>query len=283
MIGNHPFLDRNHTKTYYPKCYFFKGDVMLSILPIGCYGSDLDNKKCITMQISPTTIIDTGSLLSSLSTEDLLKIENVIITHSHFDHIKNLPIFADFMLSLANKQFNVYTTEVIKKQIMDHIFNNLIWPDFSALPTRSNPTIKFIPIEFEKQFTIDGIDFLPIEMNHIVESIGFIIRKGKNAVAYSGDTSYCDNFIDHVNADRDIKTLCWEVSFPDRLKSIAVASKHLSPSMLESELSKIKRNIPVHTFHLKPNLEEEITTELSQIKSNMPVMAMKQKKPIIIS
>ncbi len=255
---------------------------MLSILPIGCYGSDLDHKKCITMQISPTTIIDTGAMLSSIPTEELLKIENVIITHCHFDHIKNLPIFADFMLSMAMKQFNVYTTETIKKQIMDHILNNLIWPDFSALPTRKNPTINFVPIEFEKEFVIDGISYLPIEVNHIVESLGFIIRKGKKAFAYSGDTSYCDNFIDHVNDEKDIKVVCWEVSFPNRLENIAVASKHLTPSMLDSELSKIKRNLPIHTFHLKPNLENEIIEDMNNMKTQMTVTAMKQKKPINI-
>ncbi|HRZ79979.1 MAG TPA: MBL fold metallo-hydrolase, partial [bacterium] len=74
---------------------------MLSILPLGCYGSDLENKKCITMQVTPSTVIDTGALLSSLDTPQLVDIRNVIITHCHFDHIKNLPIFSDFMLSLG--------------------------------------------------------------------------------------------------------------------------------------------------------------------------------------
>ncbi len=253
---------------------------MLTILPIGCYGSDLDYKKCITMQITPSTVIDTGALLSSISTGDLLKIKNVIITHCHFDHIKNLPIFADFMLSMGNNSFNVYTTEAIWEQVKAHVFNDLIWPDFSSLPNKKSPTIRFFPIEFGKHFSLENISFLPIEMNHIVESVGFVIKKDHVAVAYSGDTSYCDNFIDHVNDDKDIKLLCWELSFPNRLKSIAEASKHLTPSMLDSELSKIKRKLPVHTFHLKPNLEEEIKHEISEMQTGMSVVAMKQKKPI---
>lgn len=254
---------------------------MLSILPLGCYGSDLENKKCISMQVTESTIIDTGSLMSSLDISQLLEIKNVIITHSHFDHIKNLPMFADFMLSLGNNQFTVYTTEKIMTEIKTHILNDLIWPDFSQLPSKNKPTINFQPVEFDRPFNLDGIEFLPIEVNHLVESLGFIIKKGKASIAYSGDTCNCDNFIDHVNDDRSVKMICWETSFPNRLKHIAVASKHLTPSMLEQELSKLKRNHDLHVFHLKPNLEDEIIADLNKIKTPMTITPMKQKKPII--
>lgn len=255
---------------------------MLSILPLGCYGSDLENKKCITMQITQSTVIDTGALLSSLDTPQLVDIRNVIITHCHFDHIKNLPIFSDFMLSLGNHSFNLFTTENIMKQLRDHILNDLIWPDFTKLPTKKKPTINFVPIEFDRPFVIDQTEFIPVEVNHLVESIGFIIKKGKSSIAYSGDTYFCDNFVDLINSDASIKTVCWEASFPNRLEKIAVASKHLTPAFLQTELNKVKRKCDIHTFHLKPNLEEEIIADLKQIKSRMAITTMKQKKPILI-
>jgi len=256
---------------------------MLSILPLGCYGSDLENKKCISMQITPSTVIDTGSLMSSLDIPQLLEIKNVIITHSHFDHIKNLPIFADFMLSLGNHVFTVYTTEKIMSEIKTHILNDLIWPDFTKLPSKSKPTINFQPVEFEKPFSLDGIEFLPIEVNHLVESIGFIIRKNDCSIAYSGDTFICDNFVNHVNDEPTVKAVCWETSFPNRLENIAVASKHLTPALLEKELLKLKRKNEVHTFHLKPNLENEIIEDLKKVQADMPIIPMKQKRPLTVS
>lgn len=255
---------------------------MLSILPLGCYGSDLENKKCITMQVTPSTVIDTGALLSSLDTPQLVDIRNVIITHCHFDHIKNLPIFSDFMLSLGGHSFNLYTTENIMKQILDHVLNDLIWPDFTKLPTKKKPTINFIPVYFDRPFIIDQTEFVPLEMNHLVESMGFIIRKGKSSAAYSGDTYSCERFVDAINSDRTVKTVCWEASFPNRLEKIAVASKHLTPELLEIELNKVKKKCDIHTFHLKPNLEDEIMSDLLKIKSRMTITAMKQKKPISI-
>ncbi|MGI6395539.1 MAG: MBL fold metallo-hydrolase [bacterium] len=254
---------------------------MLSILPIGCYGSDLENKKCISMQVTPSTIIDAGAIMS-MEIAQLLEIKNVIITHSHFDHIKSLPMFADFMLSYGNYSFTVYTTEKIMSEIKSHVLNNLIWPDFTKLPSEESPTIHFKSVDFDKPFVIDGIEFIPIKMNHLVESMGFIIKKGSSSIAYSGDTFICENFIDHVNENSSIKTICWETSFPNRLERIAIASKHLTPSLLEEELKKLKRKSDIHVFHIKPNLEDEIVSELEEIKVGMNIIPMKQKKPLII-
>ena len=256
---------------------------MLSIVPLGCYGSDLENKKCISMLVTPSTVIDTGSIMTSLDINQLLAIKNVIITHCHFDHIKNLPIFADFMLSLGNHSFTVYTTENIMAQIMDHIFNDLVWPDFTKLPTRKNPTIKFHPIKFDNPFSIEGIEFLPIEVNHVIESLGFVLRKNGEAIAYSGDTGICQNFVDRINEDPSIKTVCWETSFPDRLDKLATASKHLTPSQLAGELGKLKHRCNIHTFHLKPNLEDEIISDIKNIESPMEITPMKQKCPVTAS
>jgi cAMP phosphodiesterase len=256
---------------------------MLSIVPLGCYGSDLENKKSISMLVSPSIVIDTGSIMSSLDTDQLLAIKHVIITHCHFDHVKNLPIFADFMLSLGNHSFTVYTTENIMTQIMDHIFNDLVWPDFTRLPSRKSPTIKFQPIRFDEPFSIEGTEFLPIEVDHVVESLGFIIRHGGDTIAYSGDTGICSNFVDHINSDPSIKTICWETSFPNRLEKLATASKHLTPAMLAGELEKINRHCEIHTFHLKPNLEDEIIADTKSIKSPMKIIPMKQKRPITVS
>lgn len=235
------------------------------------------------MLVTPSTIIDTGSIMSSLDINQLLAIRHVIISHSHFDHIKNLPIFADFMLSLGNHSFTVYTTENIMEQVEEHIFNDLIWPDFTKLPTKKNPTIKFQPVRFDEPFTIEGTEFLPIEVNHVVESLGFIIKHGGKSIAYSGDTGICENFVNHINDDPSIKTICWETSFPNRLENLATASKHLTPSQLAGELTKINRHCDIHTFHLKPNLEDEIIADIKNIDSPMKILPMKQKRPITAS
>lgn len=254
---------------------------MLTVLPLGCYGSDLEEKKCISMRISPSTIIDAGAILSNMSKSELLKIKHVLITHSHFDHIKDLPTLADFMLSYGFNTFTIHTTRTIAEQIQKHIFNDLIWPDFTKLPGKGTPTITFEYFEFDKPFTIDGIELLPIEVNHVVESVGFILRKNGVSIGYSGDTHHCENFINALNAEENLRALCWETSFPNRLAGIAKNSKHLTPKDLESELALVNRNVPVWVFHMKPSMLDEIEKELGEIKTDKPIRFMRQKSPVV--
>jgi cAMP phosphodiesterase len=166
-------------------------------------------------------------------------------------------------------------------QVKEHIFNDLIWPDFTKLPNSKKPTIRFQPIEFDKPFTLDGIEIIPIRVDHVVESLGFIFRKDGKAVAYSGDTGVCDDFVNYINDIPEVKTICWESSFPNRLERLAVVSKHLTPSMLGHELERINRLCSVYTFHLKPNLENEIVMDLKSIQTKMKITPMRQKRPII--
>ncbi len=255
---------------------------MISVLPLGCYGSELEEKKMITFRLTESTLIDAGGILSAMPKSELLKIKNIIITHSHYDHIKDMPSLADFMLSYGFYTFNIYTTERIAAEIQKHIFNDLIWPDFTKLGKKGHPTINFKFIEFGKVFHIDDLEFLPIEVNHVVESIGFIIRKNNISLGYSGDTYICDNLVETLNREKNLSSLFYETSFPNRLDIIAKSSKHLTPSLLELELARIKADVPVHLFHLKSHLVDEIKSEVEAIKTNKQINYLRQKCPVNI-
>ncbi len=265
-----------------PPCKKGRSPVSFTILPLGCYGSDLEEKKCISMRLSPHLIIDAGAILSNMSKEDLLKIKHVVITHAHFDHVKDLPTLSDFMLSYGANSFTIHTTETIARQIQTNIFNDLIWPDFTKLPSKRTPTVTFRFFSFGEPFIIDDFEFLPIPVNHVVESVGFIIRHGGDSAGYSGDTHRCPSFVDAVNAEKNLRVLCWETSFPNRLSGIARNSRHLTPHDLEQELAMVAPQIPVWVFHMKPSMLEEIETELQEIKADKPVRFMRQKSPIIV-
>lgn len=255
---------------------------MLSILPLGCYGSDLEEKKCISMRLSPSTIIDAGAILSNMSSAELLKVKHIIITHAHFDHIKDLPTLADFMLSYGMHTFTIHTTRTIADQIRQYVFNDLIWPDFTNLPKKGTPTVTFEYFEYDRPFTVDDMEILPIPVNHVVESVGFIIRKDGTSLGYSGDTGPCDRFVEAVNNEKNLQLLCWETSFPNRLEVIAKNSKHLTPRGLESELARVSPQVPVWVFHMKPSMIDEIEKELGEINTKKPIRFMRQKRPIVV-
>jgi hypothetical protein len=87
--------------------------------------------------------------------------------------------------------------------------------------------------------TIDGYKVVMEKVHHIVPAYGYIVENNrKEAIAYTGDTGPTDRFWETM-AVHDVKCLIMETSFPNRLEKLALASGHLTPSLLEKEIAKM--------------------------------------------
>ena len=74
----------------------------------------------------------------------------------------------------------------------------------------------------------------------------------KPAWCFTGDTTINDALWTEVNKIENLRYLIIETAFPNVDKALAIASKHLCPSMLAEELAKLKRPTRVFITHLKP-------------------------------
>jgi hypothetical protein len=63
-----------------------------------------------------------------------------------------------------------------------------------------------------------------------------------------------------VNKIDNLRYLIIETAFCNRERDLAIASKHLCPSMLADELAKLKREVEIYITHLKPG-EVELTMQ----------------------
>ncbi len=250
---------------------------MFSILFRGSFGGTLLEKRCMTMQLSSEIIVDTGAVLAKMTVEEILKLEHIVITHAHFDHIKDLAGIADIFTSKGKGNLVIHSTKYTANLIKKHLFNNTIWPDFTQIPSKQNPAVRFEYFEEDKFFKIGKYSFLPIEVNHSIESMGFIISKDNRSFAYSGDTAISQNFIDKIKSAKNLVALFWEVSFPNRMEKIAISSGHLTPKMFKEELQKINLDIPVYIFHIKPGVFDETLKEINEIK-NFNINIVEQDK-----
>jgi ribonuclease BN (tRNA processing enzyme) len=96
-----------------------------------------------------------------------------------------------------------------------------------------------------------------------VPAYGFIVENpAKKAIAYTGDTGPTERFWKRMAA-HDVKCLIVETSFPNRMEKLALTTGHLTPSLLEKELSKIASPPPrICVMHLKPQYQQEIEDEI---------------------
>jgi ribonuclease BN (tRNA processing enzyme) len=71
-------------------------------------------------------------------------------------------------------------------------------------------------------------------------------------LVFTGDTTSNDALWIEVNKITNLRYLIIETAFPNMERELAIASKHLCPSLLAEELAKLQRSTRVFVTHLKP-------------------------------
>lgn len=250
----------------------------MKIKVLGCHGSEGKNYKATAFLINDSIAIDAGTIVSAVSIKELKKIKNIFITHAHLDHIKDLAFLADHMFGQLKKPINIYGKPKTLNAIHKHLFNNIVWPDFSKIPSSSKPTIKFIPIR--KAIKLNGITIEAIDVNHTVDCVGYLIKDSKSSFAITGDTGPTKGFWKRLKREHNLKTIFAEVSFPSTKSNIAKSSLHYTPLSLKKDLGILNGLQRVYVYHLKPPYVLDITREI--LKSAPKWQVLKSGKTIKI-
>ncbi len=223
--------------------------------------------------------LDAGALTGTLSLDELMQVDHILLTHSHLDHVKDLPLMVDLLVGRREKPLVVHASEVCARTLRKSVFNNELWPDFTKIPTRNNPVLRIEPFTPGKRFQVGRYKILPIPVSHPVDSCGFVVSDGKCSLGMSGDTGPTDELWTAFNAAKNLKAVLMETSFPNMLQGLADISGHLTPNTLKAELEKLNRprDIEVLLYHLKPAFVPQLKKELNQLKIGGRVLELEDR------
>ncbi len=235
----------------------------MDIRVLGCSGGigGLDNRTT-SLLVDHDILIDCGTGAGVLSFEQLLAIDHVFITHSHLDHIALLPLLVDTVGDFRTRPITVHASDDTVRILRSHIFNWLVWPDFTAIPDRDHPFLCLQPLSVGETVTLGKRRVTAVPVLHAVPAVGYRLTGETGSLVFSGDTTLCDVFVDALNAVPDLRHLIIETAFPDAQHDLALAARHLCPSMLRVLLSRLNAEPEVFVTHLKPGSIDEITAEL---------------------
>ena len=234
----------------------------MNIQVLGAHNCESQNSRFISLLIDDILVIDAGGLTSSLSFAAQQKIKAILLTHQHYDHIRDVPAIA-MNFYLCGATINIYSTQPVYNALTTYLLDGKLYPKFLEQP-QGNPTIKFSLIEPYKIEQIEGYSVLAVKVNHAVPTVGYQITSPNGKVVfYTGDTG-------QGLAD------CWErvapqlliteVTLPNKYEEFAKESGHLTPSLLKQELvsfREVKGYLPqVVVVHMNPDMEGEIETEI---------------------
>ena len=228
---------------------------------LGCSGTEAKGFSPTSFIIDRTLLVDAGAVCSALNLEEQHAIRHVLITHSHLDHVRGVPLLAD-NLNLARMPHSIEIVSIpqVLEILKTHILNNLVWPDFSRIPSQDRPVLTYRDITEEIEFQAGDFHITAFASSHSVPSVGYRIAHEGKTLVFSGDTGPTDRLWHHVgNAD----ALIVDVSFPDSMEWLARLSGHLTPGLLAREMTKCT-SLPTHMYitHIKPQFLEQVQTEL---------------------
>ncbi|MGQ0504439.1 MAG: MBL fold metallo-hydrolase [Myxococcaceae bacterium] len=233
---------------------------------LGCHGGELPKCRTTCFLIDGVLALDAGALTGTLSLDELCKVDDVVVSHSHFDHVKDLPLMADLIVGRREKPVTIHASKECTKTLRENMFNNSLWPDFTQIPTKKNPVLEIRSFKAGSTFQVGKYKIQSILVSHPVESCGFIVTNGSSSVAMSGDTGPTEQLWKVLNKTPNLKAVLLETSFPNKLQQLADVSGHLTPQTLQGELAKFERNgANVFLYHLKPAFVPQLKKELADL------------------
>lgn len=223
------------------------------------------------------TLIDCGTGVGDLSFETLVGIDQVFISHSHLDHIAFLPLLVDTVAGSRDSPITIFALPETIRILRSHVFNWLIWPDFSAIPDRHDPFLHFQTVKVGESVRLSGnrtVSFLP--GHHTVPSAALCLDSGQGKLLYSGDTTYSAELVRAINGLTDLRYLLIETAFADHQHALAMAARHLCPSLLAAMLDELVVSPEVLVSHLKPGMEEKIMGEIAAYRGRLKPAILQQ-------
>jgi len=232
---------------------------------LGCSGGIGAGLRTTAFLVDDDVLVDAGTGVGDLAAPGMRDIRHVFVTHAHLDHVASIPLLVDHMFDELSEPLVVHAQQATIDALRTHIFNDVIWPDFSGLPNGDHPVLQFDPMERGETRRIGERIFESIAVAHTVPTVGYRCGDATSAFCFSGDTSTNDTLWPALNRSAGLDMLIVEVGFPDREAAMAQRACHYSPRLLAADLAKLEHRPRIAVTHLKPGHEAQTMDELARL------------------
>ena len=217
--------------------------------------------------------IDAGSLVSSLSLVEQGEIRALLITHQHFDHVRDIPTLG-LTTTGSPEPIHLYGLPATLESVHAHFLDGLVYPDFTKELNDTPPRFRFHCVGPDVGFETLGYTVKPVAASHPVPAVGYIIKSlSGRCVAFTGDTD--GDLLPILQDEFAPEVVFVDVTYPNRLQWRAEVSGHLTPSLVEHQLGaalragvRLPKIVPVH---MSLQDQDEIREELSVVAKALRV------------
>ena len=245
---------------------------------LGCSGSIAAGCRTTSFLLDDDILVDAGTGVGDLPLEALARIDHILISHSHLDHILSIGLLADSVMRARRLTergpIRVHALPETLAALRDHIFNGVIWPDFTRLPSAEHPVLALTPIAVGEVMALGGKRIEVLPASHTVPAVGFAVDGGDAGWwVYTGDTGPNPLLWQRLQHMK-VAHLVIETAFGDDERQLARISRHLCPAALGHELKLLAGSVDVHITHIKPGEMEAVMGEIGRLGSPHRITAL---------
>jgi ribonuclease BN (tRNA processing enzyme) len=238
----------------------------MNIRVLGCSGSLAQGCRTTAFLLDDDILIDAGTGVGDLELDEMARIDDILLTHSHLDHVLGVPLLADSVMRrrAGRPPIRVHALPATLETLQRHLFNDQLWPDFTRLPDPERPALSLHPLQVGQRLRLGHhdrrIEVLPAR--HSVPAVGYAVQnsQGRRWV-YTGDTGP-NPALWHALKGQPIDQLVIEVAFAETERELAARSLHHCPSTLATELAQAPDGAQILLTHIKPGEYEAVEAEL---------------------
>lgn len=245
---------------------------------LGCSGSIARDSRTTSFLIDRRLLVDAGTGVGDLSLDELDEIDDVLLTHSHLDHILGIPLLADSVMKRRRaapvfRPLRVHALPQTLEALRRHMFNDVIWPDFTRLPDVHQPIVELCAVQVGQVLDIGGHRIEVLPASHTVPACGYAVDTPSGWWVYTGDTGPNEALWQCLRGRR-MAQLVIETAFSDEELALAQASRHLCPSLLQAELRQLQACTRVAVTHVKPGEMAAVTGQIAAWGADLPIEAL---------
>jgi len=244
---------------------------------LGCSGAIAAGCKTTSFLIDSSILVDAGTGVGDLPLEALAEVDHILLSHSHLDHVLGIPLMADSVMRCrpirTAEPIKVYALAETLQALRTHLFNNVLWPDFTRLPSPERPILELIEIRVGQILTLGDRTIEVLPAAHTVPAVGYAVETDSGWWVYTGDTGPNPALWQCLEG-RPIVQLVIETAFGDEERTLARISRHLCPSTLFTELAQRTEPTPIAITHIKPGEMAAVMAQIAGLPLIHPVTAL---------
>ncbi len=231
---------------------------------LGTHAAESKDARLVSLLIDDVLAVEAGSLTTELTFAEQRRIQAVLLSHAHYDHIRAIPSLA---FNNSDRRIKVLALPETLGVLSSSLLNGAVYPNFaSGASYLGQPVLELCPLESLQPVAVAGHRILPVPVGHVLPAVGYEIgSEDGRRLFYTGDTGPgLSNAWQRIQPHHIIA----EMTFPNALARLAEEARHLCPRSLAAALAefrRIKGYVPDCTVvHVTPRFEAEIRREVEQ-------------------